>query len=80
MKKADPRAQRGPRRPCCMISEILEEAGLDRERARELRRQVLQGVILLCQWQLERLEQSAAADVDARPAGRAARARKVEVD
>jgi hypothetical protein len=44
-----------------MISEILEEAGLDRERARELRRQVLQGVILLCQWQLERIERSAAA-------------------
>jgi hypothetical protein len=43
-------------RVCCLISEILEEAGLDRERARQLRRQVLQGVILFCQWQLERLE------------------------
>jgi len=39
-----------------MISEILEEAGLDRERARALRRQLLEGVILLCRWQLERME------------------------
>jgi len=42
-----------------MISEFLEEAGLDRERARALRRQVLEGVILLCQWQLERMEAKA---------------------
>jgi hypothetical protein len=39
-----------------MISEILEEAGLDREHARVIRRQVLEGVVLLCQWQLERME------------------------
>lgn len=43
-------------KPCCMISEILEEAGLDREKARQIRRQILEGVILLCQWQLERME------------------------
>jgi hypothetical protein len=43
-----------------MISEILEEAGLDRERARALRRQLLEGVILLCRWQLERMEPPAA--------------------
>jgi hypothetical protein len=42
-----------------MVSEFLEEAGLDRERARALRRQVLEGVILLCQWQLERMEAKA---------------------
>lgn len=62
-----------PPRACCMVSEILEEAGLDRERARALRRQVLQGMILLCQWQLERMDES-----EAQPAPR--RARRVKVD
>ena len=45
-------------RACCMLSEILEEAGLDRRKARQLRRQLLEGMILLCRWQLERMEQS----------------------
>lgn len=45
-------------KPCCMISEILQEAGLDREKARQIRRQILEGVVLLCQWQLQRLEES----------------------
>jgi hypothetical protein len=40
-----------------MISEILEEAGIDRERLRQIRRQVLEGVILMCQWQLQRMEE-----------------------
>jgi hypothetical protein len=39
-----------------MISEFLEETGLDRERVRQVRRQVLEGIILLCQWQLQRME------------------------
>jgi hypothetical protein len=56
-----------------MVSEFLEEAGLDRERARALRRQILEGVILLCQWQLERMEASA-------PPKRAAGPRKVTVE
>jgi hypothetical protein len=42
---------------CCLVSEILEEAGLDRSHLRTIRRQVLQGVMLFCQWQLERMEQ-----------------------
>jgi ribosome maturation protein Sdo1 len=46
-----------PRKPCCMISEILEEAGVDRDRLRQVRRQVLEGVILMCQWQLQRMEE-----------------------
>ena len=46
------------KKPCCMVSEILEESGLDRQTARKLRRDVLQGMILLCQWQLERIERS----------------------
>lgn len=61
------------RKACCMVSEFLEEAGLDRERARALRRQILEGVILLCQWQLERMEASA-------PPKRAAGPRKVTVE
>ena len=43
-------------RACCLVSEMLEEAGLDREKARQLRRQLLEGMILLCRWQLERME------------------------
>ena len=50
------RAHSGTRKPCCMVSEILEEAGFDRARVRRIRRQVLEGVILMCQWQLERME------------------------
>jgi hypothetical protein len=43
---------------CCLVSEILEEAGLDRAKARALRRQVLQGIVLFCQWQLERIDRA----------------------
>ena len=42
------------RKACCLVSEMLEEAGLDRQKARALKRQVLEGLILLCRWQLER--------------------------
>jgi hypothetical protein len=56
-----------------MISEILEETGLDRERVRAIRRQVLEGMVLLCQWQLERMEKPAGA-----PSGR--KARKVTIE
>jgi hypothetical protein len=67
-------AERPSRKACCLVSEILEEAGLDREKARALRRQILQGVILFCQWQLERMEQ-------ARPAApRHKRAERVTVE
>jgi hypothetical protein len=45
----------GAKKACCLVSEILEEAGLDRQKARQLRRQVLEGIILLCRWQLERM-------------------------
>ncbi len=51
-------AEREPRggKACCLVSELLEEAGLDRRKARALKRQVLEGMILLCRWQLERME------------------------
>jgi len=49
------------RKACCLVSEMLEEAGLDRQKARALKRQVLEGLILLCRWQLERMEAPKAA-------------------
>jgi hypothetical protein len=62
------------RRPCCMVSEMLEEAGMDREKLRLFRRQVLEGIILFCRWQLERLERAP------RPAPAGRKARKVALD
>ena len=59
-----------------MISEMLEEAGLDREKARALRRQLLQGVLLMCQWQLDRMDRA-----EPGPEAKGARkARKVTVE
>jgi len=52
-------ADAGPKRACCLISEMLEETGIDREKLRVLRRQVLEGMITLCQWQLGRMGQEA---------------------
>jgi len=51
-------AESPSRKACCFVSEILEEAGLDRQKARALRRQILQGIVLFCQWQLERIDQA----------------------
>ena len=68
-------AEAPPPRACCLVSEILEEAGLDRDNTRRLRRQLLEGMILFCRWQLERMEGSA----PAAPA-RKARVRKVAVE
>ena len=68
------RADSGPKKACCLVSEMLEEAGLNRERARQLRRQVLEGIVLLCQWQLERMETPAPSPAKGR------RGRKVSVE
>jgi hypothetical protein len=68
------RADSSPKKACCLVSEMLEEAGLDRERARRLRRQVLEGIVVLCQWQLERMERPPAAAVSGR------KTRKVTVE
>lgn len=51
------RSRTVPKKPCCMVSEMLEEAGIDRTRLNQIRRQVLEGVILMCQWQLQRIEE-----------------------
>ena len=69
------RKAEAPMKACCFVSEILEEAGIDRVRARQIRRQVLEGIILLCQWQLSRMER----DRPATPA-QGPRVRKVEVE
>jgi hypothetical protein len=72
MPRGDKADATRPARACCLVSEMLEEAGLDRQKARQLRRQLLEGMILLCRWQLERMEASA-------PAAPKKRARKVNV-
>ena len=61
------------KKACCLISEMLEETGLDREQLRRLRRQVLEGAIVFCRWQLERMERTG-------PPARSKAARKVEVE
>ena len=62
------------KKPCCLVSELLEETGLDRDTLRTAKRQVLQGMVMLCQWQLERMERPSAAKDDGK------RARKVTID
>jgi hypothetical protein len=68
-----PRAESDRKKACCLVSEMLEETGLDRETARRLRRQVLEGIVMLCEWQLERMDHSG------RPAS-PGKARKVTVE
>ena len=58
MPRGEKSGQARSTRACCLVSEMLEEAGLDRQKARQLRRQLLEGMILLCRWQLERMEPS----------------------
>ena len=74
MARADA-TRTGTRKACCLVSEMLEEAGIDRQKARQLRRQVLEGIILLCRWQLERM-----GDAPGPPGGRGRKARRVKLD
>ncbi len=69
------RVESGPKRACCMVSELLEESGIDREKLRRVRRQVLEGVILLCRWQLERMDAPSA-----RPAEPSRKGRRITVE
>ena len=64
------RKRQAARKACCMISEVLEEVGIDREKLRKVRRQALEGVIFLCQWQLDRMSQAAARTTPAGGKGR----------
>jgi hypothetical protein len=70
----EPKKARDPKKACCVVSELLEEAGIDRDRLQQIRRQVLEGIILMCQWQLRRMERGR----EAPPVSR--RGRKVEVE
>lgn len=73
MARSDTAGASRPMKACCLVSEMLEEAGIDRQKARQLRRQLLEGMILLCRWQLERMEPEA-------PRGSRKTARKVPVE
>jgi hypothetical protein len=68
------RSEGSPKKACCLVSEVLEEAGLDREHVRRVKRQVLEGIVMLCQWQLQRMEGAGAAP-STRP-----KARKLNVE
>ncbi len=75
--KRGSRAADGSKKACCMVSEILEEAGIDRERARQIRRQLLEGIVLMCQWQLQRMHKGEPAEP---AAARGRRGRKIQVE
>jgi hypothetical protein len=64
---------------CCLVSQMLDEMGLDSRRARELRRQALVGGITFLQWQLARLDEDGLPGGDPGPPRRAPRARRVRV-
>jgi hypothetical protein len=70
-----PASETRSRKACCMISELLEETGIDREQLRRARRQLLEGLILLCQWQLQRMNGS-----EPRPTAGARKSRRVPVE
>ena len=53
-----PKARKRAKKACCMVSELLEEAGVNQQKVRLLQRQILEGVVLLCQWQLDRIEEA----------------------
>jgi hypothetical protein len=57
-----------------MVSELLEQSGIGRAQLEKAHRQVLEGVVLFCQWQLQRME----AKEPPRPAGR--KAHKVVIE
>ncbi|MBK5255366.1 MAG: hypothetical protein JJE39_04980 [Vicinamibacteria bacterium] len=57
MAKVDEASGPRGRRVCCLVSEMLEEMGLDSKKAREIRRQTLLGLMTFCQWQLARIEE-----------------------
>jgi hypothetical protein len=64
-------------KPCCLVSEMLEEMGLDSRKAREIRRQTLIGMMTFCQWQLSRIDEEPVRDRPGEP--RKSRGRRVRV-
>lgn len=59
MAKVDETPKSRSLKACCLVSEMLEEMGLNSRKAREIRRQTLLGLITFCQWQLSRIDESA---------------------
>ncbi len=57
MAKVNGTSNSKSRKACCLVSRMLEEMGLDSEKAREIRRQTLLGLMTFCQWQLARLDE-----------------------
>lgn len=78
MAKVDGRTE-GRREICCLVSEMLEEMGLDSEKARELRRQTLVGLMTFCQWQLARMDEGGEGPKTGRAKSRRPRGRRVKV-
>jgi len=77
MAKVDGAGSGSGRKACCLVSQMLEEMGLDSKKAREVRRQTLLGLMTFCQWQLARLDESAEAADPSEPRKR--RGRRVKV-
>jgi hypothetical protein len=59
MAKVEEASGSRSRKACCLVSEVLEEMGLDSTKAREIRRQTLLGLMTFCQWQLSRMDEAA---------------------
>lgn len=77
MAKGDEESGSRGRKTCCLVSEVLEEMGLDSKKAREIRRQALLGLMTFCQWQLARMDERPDRGTSERP--RKARGRRVRV-
>jgi hypothetical protein len=77
MAKVDEASRSRSRKPCCLVSEVLEEMGLNSKKAREIRRQTLLGLMTFCQWQLSRMDEGLGRGASERP--RRARGRRVRV-
>ena len=76
MRKPDGSSNARSLKGCCLISEMLEEMGLDSRKAREIRRQTLLGLMTFCQWQLSRIDEASAketSEATSRPRGRRVR-------
>ena len=77
MAKVDETANSKGLKACCLVSQMLEEMGLDARKAREIRRQSLVGLMTFCQWQLARLDEEAKGASPGEP--RKAKGRRVRV-
>lgn len=75
MAKVNGKSGPAERKACCLVSDVLDEMGLDAGKAREIRRQALVGLLTYCQWQLARMDE----ENPAPPRTRKPRGRRVKV-